>query len=297
VAHPHDPLRPHSHDPNPAPPSASPDFVLALPDGSRSAISPDDLRSLPQTTVPECYIVSTGHGASGPFAFTGVTLADFVGNRWPGDWQQVEVISSDGFGTRLSAEEIRAATQRPILLAHAIDGQPLSRAAGLVRLIVPSETDDALKQVKWIGRVNILNAEAGRRREDQMKAILHENEISGAIVDAAIEVHRTFGGPGLLERVYQQALVWELESRGFTIEQEKFIPVVYKGRTAADPLRLDLLVEQRVIVECKALTQYNSIFEAQLLTYLRLTNLKLGLVINFGAHRVKDGVYRVVNGL
>ncbi|RLT41732.1 MAG: GxxExxY protein [Chloroflexi bacterium] len=126
---------------------------------------------------------------------------------------------------------------------------------------------------------------------------MHENEISGAIVDAAIEVHRAFGGPGLLERVYQQALVWELESRGFTIEQEKLIPVVYKGRTAADPLRLDLLVEEKVIVECKALAQYNSIFEAQLLTYLRLTNLKLGLVINFGARRVVDGVHRVVNGL
>jgi len=130
-----------------------------------------------------------------------------------------------------------------------------------------------------------------------MRSVLHENEISGAIIDAAIEVHRTFGGPGLLERVYQQALVWELESRGFTIEQEKRIPVVYKGRTVAEPLRLDLLVNQKVIVECKALTQYNSIFEAQLLTYLRLTNLKLGLVINFGARRVIDGVYRVVNGL
>jgi len=130
-----------------------------------------------------------------------------------------------------------------------------------------------------------------------MRSVLHENEISGAIIDAAIEVHRTFGGPGLLERVYQQALVWELESRGFTIEQEKRIPVVYKGRTVAEPLRLDVLVNQKVIVECKALTQYNSIFEAQLLTYLRLTNLKLGLVINFGARRVIDGVYRVVNGL
>lgn len=130
-----------------------------------------------------------------------------------------------------------------------------------------------------------------------MRTALHENEISGAIVDAAIEVHRTFGGPGLLERVYQQALVWELESRCFTIEQEKRILVVYKGRTVAEPLRLDVLVNQKVIVECKALAQYNSIFEAQLLTYLRLTNLKLGLVINFGARRVIDGVYRVVNGL
>lgn len=156
MAHPHDPLRPHSHDPNPAPPSANPDFLLVLPDGNRCVISPDDLRSLPQTTIPNCFIASTGHPATGPFAFTGVKLAHFVGHHWPGDWRQVEVISEDGFGTRLSAEEIRAATLRPILLACAIDSQPLSRAAGLVRLIVPSETSDALKQVKWIGEVKIL---------------------------------------------------------------------------------------------------------------------------------------------
>ncbi len=156
MAHPHDPLRPHSHDPNPAPPSAGPDFVLILPDSSTRTITPDDLRCLPQTTVPNCFIVSTGHGASGPFAFTGVTLADFVGNRWIGDWQQVEVISGDGFGTRLSAEDVNAAKSRPILLAHTINGQPLSRAAGLVRLVVPSETDDALKQVKWVGAVRVL---------------------------------------------------------------------------------------------------------------------------------------------
>ncbi len=125
----------------------------------------------------------------------------------------------------------------------------------------------------------------------------HENEISGAVVDAAIEVHRTLGGPGLLESVYQQALLWELESRGFGVENEKLVPIVYKGRTVANPLRLDMLVDQKVVVECKALAQYNSIFEAQVLTYLRLTHLKLGLVINFGARRVVDGVYRVVNGL
>lgn len=92
-------------------------------------------------------------------------------------------------------------------------------------------------------------------------------------------------------------MVWELESRGHNVEVEKLVPIVYKGRTAAIPLRLDLLIDQKVIVECKALTQYNSIFEAQLLTYLRLTNLKLGLVINFGARRVIDDVHRVVNGL
>lgn len=153
---PHDPLRPHSHDPNPAPPSETPDFRLSLPDGGQRPVTPDDLRGLPQTTVPDCYIVSTGHGTSGPFAFTGVTFADFVGHFWAREWREAEVISGDGFGTRLSADEVRAAVQRPVLLATAIDSRPLSREAGLVRLVVPSETDDALKQVKWVGEIRIL---------------------------------------------------------------------------------------------------------------------------------------------
>jgi len=155
---------PHSHDPNPAPPCASPDFILTLPDDSQQTITPDDLRRLSQTTVPNCFIVSTGHGTAGPFAFTGVTLADFVHHYWAGgEWEEAEVVSTDGFGTRLSAGEINPITTRPLLLTTASDGQPLSREAGLVRLIVPNETDDALRQVKWIGRINILNAEAQRR--------------------------------------------------------------------------------------------------------------------------------------
>ena len=158
----HDPLHPHSHDPNPAPPSENADFLLSLPDGTVQTITPDNLRGRPQTTLRDCFIVSTGHGTSGPFAFTGVTLADLVGDYWAAAWEEAEVISADGFGTRLSAAEVDAVTSRPILLACAVAGQPLSRAAGLVRLIVPSETDDALKQVKWIGEVRILNAETQR---------------------------------------------------------------------------------------------------------------------------------------
>jgi GxxExxY protein len=126
---------------------------------------------------------------------------------------------------------------------------------------------------------------------------MHENAIAKIIVDAAVEVHRTLGGPGLLESVYEEALAWELAHRGLTIERQKHVPIVYKGHTLASPLRLDLLVNERVIVECKATTQYNSIFEVQLLTYLRLTGLKLGLVINFGERLVKDGIHRVVNNL
>lgn len=124
-----------------------------------------------------------------------------------------------------------------------------------------------------------------------------ENELSKHIVECAIEVHRTLGGPGLLEDVYEEALAWELTQRGLWVERQVITPIVYKGKTLATPLRLDMLVEGLVIVENKATTAYSPIFEAQALTYLRLRNLKLALVINFGEKYVKDGIHRVVNGL
>jgi len=126
---------------------------------------------------------------------------------------------------------------------------------------------------------------------------MDENQISRVIVQAAIEVHRTLGGPGLLESVYEEALAWELSQRALTVVRQKPVPITYKGQTLTTPLRLDLLVGDKVIVECKATTKYSPIFESQTLTYLRLTGCKLGLVINFGERLVKDGIHRVVNGL
>jgi len=125
---------------------------------------------------------------------------------------------------------------------------------------------------------------------------MRENEISAQIVDAAIEVHRTLGGPGLLESVYEEALVWELGLRGFEVQRQLLLPIRYKEQQLAAPLKLDLLVNNLVIVECKAVTEYNAIFEAQALSYLRLTNLKLALVINFGEKLVKNGIRRVIYG-
>jgi len=124
-----------------------------------------------------------------------------------------------------------------------------------------------------------------------------ENEISNIIIGCAIEAHRTLGGPGLLESVYEEALTWELQQRGLQIERQFIVPITYKGRRLANPLRLDMLVEKLVIVEVKAVLVYNSIFEAQALTYLRLMNLKLALVINFGEKFVKDGIHRITNRL
>lgn len=126
---------------------------------------------------------------------------------------------------------------------------------------------------------------------------MKENEITDKIIGAAIEMHRTLGGPGLLEKVYEEALVWELKHQGLLVERQIDVPILYKDNQLAQPLRLDLLVERQVIVECKATTQYNTIFEAQILTYLRLLDLRVGLVINFGEKLVKRGIRRVVNGL
>jgi GxxExxY protein len=119
--------------------------------------------------------------------------------------------------------------------------------------------------------------------------------ITREIIGAAIEVHRTLGGPGLLESVYEEALSWELANRGLLVERQLQVPISYNGNPLTSPLRLDMLVEKRVIVECKATTQYNKIFDAQLLTYLRLLDLRVGLVINFGEKYVKRGIHRVVN--
>jgi len=124
-----------------------------------------------------------------------------------------------------------------------------------------------------------------------------EKEASKVIVESAIEVHRSLGGPGLLESIYEEALAWELSQRGISVERQKEIPVTYKGIQLGQGYRLDLAVANLVLVECKAASEYNNIFEAQLLTYLRLSNLKLGLVINFGERLVKNGIHRVVNGL
>lgn len=136
-------------------------------------------------------------------------------------------------------------------------------------------------------RLNLMNKNDG----------LDENELSRIIVSAAIEVHRELGGPGLLESVYEEALCYELSNSGLRVARQATLPILYKGTRISSPLRIDMVVNNKVIVEVKATTQYNSIFEAQALTYLRLTGLKLALVINFGERVVKHGIHRVVNGL
>ena len=124
-----------------------------------------------------------------------------------------------------------------------------------------------------------------------------ENEISAQILDAAIAVHREIGGPGVLESYYEAALAYELRARGLIVETQKPVPVFYKGVEIGEPYRLDMLVGGKVIVECKATEKDNPIFAAQVLTYLKLTNLKLGVVVNFGKTKIVEGFERVANGM
>ena len=97
--------------------------------------------------------------------------------------------------------------------------------------------------------------------------------------------------------MYEEALAWELGQRQLFTERQVQLPIHYKSVTLAGPLRIDLIVGRLVIIECKATSKYNKLYEAQTLTYLRLTGLKLGIVINFGERIVRDGFHRVVNGL
>ncbi len=154
-------LHGHPHEPNPQPPTSDANFVLQVPQGISLTVDLSMLQALPCTTVPNCLIVSTGHGVSGPFAFDGVRLLDLLNQLLPANtpWQTVDVISTDGFGTRLTHHDLQETDARPILLAYLLDGEPLTRAQGLVRLIVPSETDDALRQVKWVTQINVRLAE------------------------------------------------------------------------------------------------------------------------------------------
>lgn len=151
-----DPLRPHSHEPNLEPPPGTGDFTLVHPAGRAQRVALAELFQLPRCSVSDCYIVSTGHGTSGPFTFGGVRLLDLLHALVQEPWAQVEVLSADGFGTRVLAHELyHPDPAGPIILADTIDGSPLSRAQGLLRLIVPSERDDALRQVKWVATINV----------------------------------------------------------------------------------------------------------------------------------------------
>ena len=120
------------------------------------------------------------------------------------------------------------------------------------------------------------------------------NRLTGEVISAAIEVHKTLG-PGLLESVYEECLCRELQLRKISHERQKELPVEYKGLKLNCGYRLDILVDNRVIVELKACESLQPIHEAQLLTYLKMTDVKVGLLINFNVSLLKEGIKRIAN--
>lgn len=122
------------------------------------------------------------------------------------------------------------------------------------------------------------------------------NQVSGIIVDAAIKVHSALG-PGLLESAYQKCLAYELRRRGLSVETELSLPVKYDGIVIDAGYRLDILVESSVIVETKSVGEVVPLHKAQLLSYLRLSAKRLGLLLNFNVEHMKDGIIRIVNNL
>jgi GxxExxY protein len=122
------------------------------------------------------------------------------------------------------------------------------------------------------------------------------NEISGHIIDAAFHIHRELG-PGLLEHAYQTVLAHELRSRGLEVECNRVVPIRYRGVVLDEGFRADLIVLDQVVVELKSVEKLAPVHAKQLLTYLRLMDRRLGLLINFGESLLKDGIHRVANGL
>lgn len=123
-----------------------------------------------------------------------------------------------------------------------------------------------------------------------------ENEIAKIVVDCCFKIHTTLG-PGLFESVYEKALIYELDKRGLNFEQQKGIPVYYDNMKMEMGFRADIIVENKVILELKSQEVLAPVHSKQLLTYLRVSGLKLGLLINFGETLIKNGIHRIVNNL
>lgn len=119
------------------------------------------------------------------------------------------------------------------------------------------------------------------------------NSIPGLVVDAAVNVHKNLG-PGLLEGLYEEALCYELNKRSLRFQKQKIIPIPYENIFLKGEFRLDLLVEDRLVVELKCVERLLPLHDAQILTYLKVTGLKLGLLLNFNSALMKDGIKRIV---
>lgn len=123
-----------------------------------------------------------------------------------------------------------------------------------------------------------------------------ENELSKVVFDCALKVHQSLG-PGLLESAYEECLFYELKKIGLDVQKQKALPLVYEEVKLDVGYRIDIIVENKLIIEVKSVETLNDVHFAQLLTYLKLTNCKLGLLINFNVSLIKNGIRRIVNNL
>lgn len=123
-----------------------------------------------------------------------------------------------------------------------------------------------------------------------------ENEISKVVFDCALKVHKALG-PGLLESAYEACLFFELKKTGLSVEKQKGLPLIYEDVKLEIGYRIDLMIESKVILEIKSVNELNEIHLAQVLTYLKLSDCKLGMLINFNVRLIKNGIKRVVNNL
>jgi len=126
--------------------------------------------------------------------------------------------------------------------------------------------------------------------------MLNENELSNQVIKLALEVHTALG-PGLLERSYKECLFYKLQKSNFVVEKEKIVPLIFEEVRLECGYRIDLLVENKLVIEIKSVSEINDVHLAQTLTYLKLGNYKLGLLVNFNVAHLKQGIKRVVNGL
>ncbi len=126
------------------------------------------------------------------------------------------------------------------------------------------------------------------------KTNMTDNELTYEIRGAIFDVYNELG-PGLLESVYEEALVYELQQRGLKVERQLEVPIRYKDAELKTPLRLDLLIENQIIVELKSVEEMKPVFAKQLLTYLRLLNKRVGLLVNFSSANIREGITRIAN--
>jgi GxxExxY protein len=145
-----------------------------------------------------------------------------------------------------------------------------------------------LQQISWVF--------AQRRKGAKRVGTMDENEIAREIVDAAYHIHRKLG-PGLLESVYETVLAFEAGKRGLAVRRQVPVSIIYEEIKFDEGFRADLIVEDKVIVELKSVEKVSSVHKKQLLTYLKLTGARLGLLINFGSALIRDGISRIVNHL